>query len=521
MQTERATHCKAVIASAHLLHLPGRAKSAKSLCREAICQYELPVANSSHAVSRALAALLSLAAGAELNGYGAGTNSHRFAAGKFIPSFAICYSDARNARSTEETARFDLLLCSASKRASTVWGRNGRNSWQSLKALNPAMVIAVYVMGPGEYNTAAWGQMGEGWDWLKGEHGKGTADRWIALGQKSGAYLQPVPYPNERLMEFTNLNWQRYWCDTLYRDLWQGRKGVDYQGADAAFSDNTSPQIAWANQWRVEGQLDQPDVPATFYINGQWRHDIWQAGFFQFLRTAVPRFASNQIRLVLNTGQLGRQPEVWRQLDALPEPPFAAMEEGGFVCPWGGDQKSYKFWDWELKLEPFSRLRNVKVLLCNHAGPFAGQGLAAMDSPDANGMTGWDALWFALTSFLLGFDDVSRNGLMNFTIWGYSEYHWFDELDPQFLHLGKARAPFAKHGGILFREFDDGWVAVNGQATPAAGVSVPSGSARVLNHTNFKHWAAAPLVTSFDLPAHRGVVLLREGKQPGNQDNLP
>jgi hypothetical protein len=442
-----------------------------------------------------------------------------FAHGKFIPTFAICYSDAKGARSTEETAKFDLLACSASKRASRVWGQHGLNSWQSLKALNPGMVIAVYVMGPGEYNTADWGQMGEGWDWLKQQHGKDSPDRWIAVGRRSGAYLQAEPYSKERLMEFTNANWQRYWCDTVYDDLWRGRKGVDYQGADAVFSDNTSFQISWANQWLVEGHPDQTDTPTTFYVDGHWRHDLWADGFFQFLTLAVPRFAAHDLKLVLNTGQIGRQPDAWRQLDAMPHPPFAAMEEGGFVCPWGGDQKSFKFWDWEQKLEPFSRLRHVKVLMCNHAGPFSGDGLAAMDSADANGMTGWDALWFSLTSFLLGFDDVSRNGLMNFTIWNYSEYHWFDEFDPQFLHLGKAKGPFAKRGAIHFREFDDGWVAVNGSAKDASRITVPGEPVRVLNHANLKHWQDAPLVTTFDLPAHRGVVLLRDGKLPGNADN--
>ncbi len=447
-------------------------------------------------------------------------NTVEFAPGKFIPTFAICYSNAKGASSTEETARFDLLVCSASRHAAEVWGRNGRNSWQSLKALNPGMVIALYVMGPGEYNTADWGQMGEGWEWLKQQHGKDTSDRWIAVGRKSGDYLRAEPYSKERMMEYTNANWHRYWCDTTYQDLWRGRKGIDCQGADAVFSDNTSFRIAWAGQWRTEAHPEQRDEPTTFFVDGQWRHDLWRAGFFDFLRAAVPRLSTNGTKLLLNTGEIGRQPEGWRQLDSLPDPPFAAMEEGGFVCPWGGDQKSFKFWDWEQKLEPFSRLRHVKALMCNHAGPFAGRGLAAMDSADANGMSGWDALWFALTSFLLGFDDVSRNGLMNFTIWGYSEYHWFDEFDPQYLHLGKAKGGFVKQGLIHFREFDDGWVAVNGQSKDAADVKVPGGSARVLNHGNFKRCQSVPLVTSFDLAAHRGVVLLREGKQAGNADNL-
>jgi hypothetical protein len=444
-------------------------------------------------------------------------NAVEFASGKFIPTFAICYSNAKGASSTEETARFDMLVCSASRHAAEVWGRNGRNSWQSLKALNSGMMIALYVMGPGEYNTADWGQIGEGWDWLKREHGKDTAYRWIAVGRKSGGYLRAVPYPKERLMEYTNANWHRYWCDTMYQDLWGGCKEIDCRGADAIFSDNTSFQIAWAGQWRMEVHPEQSDEPTTLFVNGQWRHDLWQAGFFEFFRAAVPRLGSNEVKLLLNTGQIGRQPEMWHQLDLVPDLPFAAMEEGGFVCPWGGDQKSFKFWDWEQKPGPFSKLRRVKVLMCNHAGPFAGQGLAAMDSQDANGVTGWDALWLAMTSFLLGFDDVSRNGLMNFTIWGCGEYHWFDEFDPHYLHLGKARGGFVKRGLIHFREFEGGWVAVNGQAKDAVGINVPEGAARVLNHRTFKEWQSVPLVKTFGLPAHRGIILLREGKRPGTE----
>jgi hypothetical protein len=442
------------------------------------------------------------------------------AAEKFIPTFAICYGNAQGARSTEETARFDMLICSCSRKQATLWGREGRNSWESLKALNPDMVLAIYALGPGEYNTASWGQTGDGWEWIKANHGKDSADPWIAVGAESGAYLQAAPYPNERLMVLGNPNWRRYWIENTYEDYWGGRKQVDLRGADALFADNVQFRIIWTGQWRVEGQPDRPDVPSAYYRDGQWLQDAWHADAKAFLEEGGSWFGQRGIKLIANFGYLGSNPGYWEELEALSHPPFAAMEEGGFVCPWGGDGKSFKFWDWEKKLAPFSKLRKVKALMVNHAGPFAGEGLAAMDSPDANGMTGWDALWFSLTSFLLGFDDVSRNGLMSFTIWGYSEYHWFDEFDPQYLHLGKALGPFEKRGAVHFREFEDGWVAVNGLAQAAKDVAVPRGKARVLNHANFKTWDQVPLVESFDLPAHRGVVLLKEGRQAGNADNL-
>lgn len=460
-----------------------------------------------------LAGVLLLAAGAA-----GALPAARPAPEKFIPTFAICYSDARAAQPVEETARFDMMIVSFGRHTATVWGRDGRNSFTTLRALNPDIVLAIYALGPGEYNTADWGQIAEGWEWLKQHHGRGTADCWTALGRRTGSYLQGIPYPNERLMDLGNRNWQRYWCDGVLGDYWGGRKGIDLSGADAVFADNVQYRIIWQGQWHAEGHPEQPDEPARYFADGQWLNDQWQADCREFIRLAVPLFAQQDVGFIVNFGYLGRYPEYWQDLEALPNPPYAAMEEGGFVCPWGGDGKSFKFWDWEQKLAPFAALRRTKALMYNHGG-FGGPGLQAMDLPDANGMTGWDALWFALTSFLLGFDDVTRNGFLGFSVWDTGEYHFFDEFDPRYLHLGPARGPFVKQGSCYYREFADGWVVVNGTAEAAAGLTVPEGRARVLNHANLRDHAQTPLVQSFDLPAHRGVILLREGRQAGNADN--
>ena len=71
------------------------------------------------------------------------------------------------------------------------------------------------------------------------------------------------------------------------------------------------------------------------------------------------------------------------------------------------------------------------------------------------------------------------------------------------------------------REFEDGWVVVNPSKEAAAkGVPVPRGRARVLDHGNFKAAERTPLVTQFDLPSLRGIVLLKEERKVENQDNL-
>lgn len=134
-------------------------------------------------------------------------------------------------------------------------------------------------------------------------------------------------------------------------------------------------------------------------------------------------------------------------------------------------------------------------------------------------MTGWDALWFQLTSFLLGYDDVARTAYMSFTVWSYSGYYWFDEFDPRFLHLGKATGEYHKEGSVYMREFEDGFAVVNPGTQNAKDVASPMKGVRVLNHANFRAADKVAPVARFDLPAHRGIILLKPGRKAGNEDN--
>jgi len=119
---------------------------------------------------------------------------------------------------------------------------------------------------------------------------------------------------------------------------------------------------------------------------------------------------------------------------------------------------------------------------------------------------------------------VRQNAYMNFTVWNYNRFYWLDEFDPQHLHLGRARGEFRRvegvGGHVYLREFDDGWAVVNPTTSDARGIHVPGGgTARVLDHDTFKHPDRKPLIDQFNLPSHRGVILLKPGKQVGNDDN--
>jgi hypothetical protein len=441
------------------------------------------------------------------------------ASSKFIPTYTILYGNPKNARPAEETAKFDLLLSSFSKSYTKLWAANGRNSWQTLKALNPNMKILAYAMGPGEYNTANWGEIGEGWDWMKQHHGNESPDRWTARGIQFATYLQSRDYHNERLMDLGKPGWREYWIRNVYEDYWGGRKGIDLKGVDAIFSDNTSYGLPWAGHWYKEGEPEATDHPVDYYADGKYLQHKWQENVNRLLAEAVPFFREKGIAFTHNFESLGRHADWWQDLDSQPAPPFAAMDEGGFICPWGKAPARFFTWDWESRVRTLRNLKHVRALVNAHAVVPEGEGLAKMDVSDSTGMTGWDALWFSLTSFLLGYDDVARNAYMNFTVWSYSGYYWLDEFDPRYLHLGKALGEYRKTGALYLREFEDGFAVVNPGTTDAKDVPSPVAGVRVVNHANLRSVTGTQPVARFDLAAHRGVILLKPGRKIGNEDN--
>lgn len=444
----------------------------------------------------------------------------RIAPEKFIPTFAVKYCGAGgDTPSTEVTARFDLLITNIGHHQ--VWGEGGQNSWETLRDLNPDMVIALYRSGPSSYNRADWAVMGDGWEWMNENHGNDATDRWTARGVTYGELLQNDTYTDLIMMNLGNADWQTYWTEQGYDDWWGGALGFECDGADAIFADNTAGRVHDSNRWHRLDNPDQRDHPEEYYDGEEYLQDAWRSDMLGFFSNSVPWLEDRGVHLIPNYGYMGAYPENWPELDAHPGAPFAAMEEAGFVSPYGTQAGDFHLWQWQIRVDAMRALENLRVLMMNHAEPSgSGEGLARMDLNDETGMNGWDALWLSMGSFLLGFDDVWGTGYMNFTVWGYCEYYWFDEFDPEHLHLGRAVGDSWETVGVHFREFDDGWIAVNPSLdTDISDIAVPAGSARVIDHDNFLDAESASLVATFDLSAKRSVVLLRDGRLIGNEDN--
>jgi hypothetical protein len=276
--------------------------------------------------------------------------------------------------------------------------------------------------------------------------------------------------------------------------------------------------------WEVEVApgVFEPDVPADYHDGTAYDDARYQADFDLYLDEAIEHFAGLDPPLEVAVGFNGlHETEHWQRLDGRAQSIAFAFTNAGLLQQWGG---TYNVTHFVTKLGTIGSLGNIGLVHGNqgYAADIPGEGLAKMDAlattmpgEGATQMTGWEALWFALCGHMAAIDVARDDGYFYFSLWGFDEFHWLDEYDPEILHLGDAIGSAFELDGATMREFQDGWVVVNGTAADLAGVRVPRGAARVIEHDELHAPDTAPLVEAFDLPLHRGVILLRDGAALG------
>ncbi|PWH13345.1 MAG: hypothetical protein DDG59_14420 [Anaerolineae bacterium] len=438
----------------------------------------------------------------------------------FVYTAEVLYGSFGKARPNQcypiaEAAKFDLIDISPQGYATPRWCENPSNAFQAIKALNPKTQIVLYRMGPGQYITSTWGSVGDGWAWIKANHGKGKPDRWTALGVSSQDYLVALPYPVERAMELGNRNWQTYWMERNYTDIWVNKlNNMDGSYADGIFVDGMQYSVSWTNNWCAESAYNssnavcaQKDHPSTYYDSqtNTYKQALWRQHYGEFLEQAVPYFQQRQLKFGLNAWRIndGNQIALYQRLGVL------AMEECGFLCT--GQLQLDR---WEEKLRSLQAAVDYSYLTVNLAPGYNENNAAqAMDNTFCTAgvcQDGWQWLWYSLSSYWLAYEPQRQNAYFYFSLWGYRGSFWFDEYNPRYLHLGMPKEQARRlENGLWMREFRRGWVVVN-PTLDTKLLQLPSGQARLLDHTNFKTPESAAVANQFSIPPLRGVVLLKE-----------
>jgi hypothetical protein len=443
-----------------------------------------------------------------LAGCGGGTGSTGGNGGASSPSaalptdFRVFYVRTDTSLTTgEETnlAKYEMILISRE-----LFPTIGRNTWTAVKNINPATDIYVYQGGPlTADNQDAWGA-----DALN-NLGRYNTARGLALGalnadhpelfllDASGARISDNERNDYWCLDFGETTLQTYYSQATLADIanqpWKG---------DGIFSDWTVP---------VTSTFGGTAIPAKYATD-----NAFSAAMTSFIRETTRQFKAAGQKSWYNVGstRVGAAHDAWVALDASANYPTAIMEEGAFVVIWGcnnpGSGCQAQFFPevhWKMQIDLMGNIHNSRLTYMSHTMLRPGE---TGTDQFGKSFTFYDALWYALSSYLIGKNANDNNSFIMFQIPASSITPWFDEYD--YIKLGAPLGTYQVRSfngvNIYWREYEKGYVYVNPTTTDVTGFSLPAHCLQI-SHDNFKSRSLWPSVTTIDLPAHRGSIVMK------------
>jgi hypothetical protein len=444
---------------------------------------------------------------------------------------------------------------------------------QAIKELNPETQIFLYVMSPKELNISGWNRNPPGSPYPLGgyyyfqiltpQYGIHTTSSWFSVGIDVSSnppvivndYIIDRYYPQHTAMDLGNPDWQNYWREELWLRTFYSTSTRfpttslhDYDPADGYIIDGaeTSPYSSFpfcpfsyatytssgfVCNYRPSGSDVHTVYPHAYHVTTTpttttWLTEKYKRDLFDFLKNTAVFFREKGKRLMVNPWSLSND-----YIDLMNQFEFDALEECGFLCD-EGNYRSYNHW--LTKLQNLQRATNSAILSVNrYFSPHPEEGVLALDyeggakvgTTTLENYTGWDALWFTMSSFLLGYEPQARNGKGNgyfyFSAWRYQDDYWLDEYDPQYLHLGLPRGPARRVNESIptntpqawMREFERGFIWVNPTSNTTT-INTPNNQrVKLLNHGNSKNPTSIIPTTTFELGPWKGVMGLKVDQQ--------
>ena len=270
--------------------------------------------------------------------------------------------------------------------------------------------------------------------------------------------------------------------------------------ADGVYSDHINAQVVNVHTLPTKYNTDAKWNPAmNSFINAMTKG----------LAARGQKFGGNRGRTRYEEGV-----DAWLALDRSANPPELVVEEAAFVVQGSTDVKFLTEEQWERQIYVLSSIKNSKA--CFQARSYlTGPGDSGTDNFGKN-TTFWDALWFAMGSYLIGKNDVQDNSYFRFHYGSYSNIDtYYDEYDK--IDLGDAVSDYysRSYGGtnIYWREYDAGYVIVNPGNKNVSSISLPE-PCKQKTHANLNtNLGSLPNVNSISLDAHRAAILYKSNSQ--------
>src|SRR5215471_14369070 len=427
---------------------------------------------------------------------------------KFIPMFEVYYGGgpALVASDAAKLAKFGLLDIDRFR-----YNAISPTTWSAIKAINPNIQIYLYEMGPesqnymdstpvisinglGRHNVSRGHSMGS----LNGNHPE------LFLLDSSGNRIYSVassnPGANQSwyLMDFGSPTYQAYWIEAVKADIASQPWVTDGVHADNCLT------FSSAGGYSATSSKYPTDA-------------AWSAAMNNFTSAIAAGLHGFGQKLWCNKGSsfVDAGAAAWRALDSSANPPDVVAEEGAFVVGFGSSSTQFfPEGNWKDQVDLLASIKNSKVALFTHTQ--LGEGQSGTDNWGQT-VTYWQALWYAIGSFILGKNDTLNNSYFG---WfggnlSYSKIVWYPEYD---IDLGKALGPYSVTtlGGVnvYSREFEKGYVLVNPTANNVASVALPQ-PVQQLTHDNLASpLSSIPVVTAVPLNAHNAAIVMKTSSAP-------
>ena len=381
------------------------------------------------------------------------------------------------------------------------------DTYSLVRAINPDIIILNYVHGPGiwtGYSDGDWSMDSENvlninnisrYSNARG-HSMGNLNDDnpdLFLLNFSGERIHTYYKSWRWLLDFGSAEYQAYWLEAVQTDM------IDQPwGPDGIYVDNCMP--TWGGGYWCE-------MPAKYATEAGFTAAMhsFQTGIAEGLHALGKKVVPNSGHTTDAAGLAANL-----AIDADPNYPDFLCEEGAFVHGWAGDATFYPEEKWKRQIDLMVQLQNSGPLMRSHVN--IPEGASGVDN-FGRAFTYWDALWYAMSSYLLGKNDTLNNAHWTFSnkIDKYFKLYWYDEYHRIDLGVAVGNYKVTNYGGdnIYWREFEKGYVYINPTREDVTGIALPEACKQLSHATINDDPATFADVTSIDLDVHRGTILIK------------
>ncbi|MCK4275191.1 MAG: hypothetical protein KAX78_01670, partial [Phycisphaerae bacterium] len=373
------------------------------------------------------------------------------------------------------------------------------DTYTAVRALNPDTLIFNYQQGPDtwlnqdgsnvlnvnnivRYNNTYGHSMGN----------LNTDNPDFFLLNSSAQRINTYYSTNRRVLDFGSAGFQAYWLEATEHDI------VDQEWRpDGVFVDNC--MVTYPSYFC--------ERPAKYPTGADWTDAMlsWHKALSAGLHARGIKIWTNSDPVSDAAGYAA-----WLAIDADPDYPDWLNSEGTFCHGWGGNCRWYDETKWKRQVDVMVNMVNCGAAMFSHVD--MAEGASGTDNY-GEPVSYWDALWYAMGSYLIGRNDVRGNDVFYFSnkVEAYYKLYWYDEYDR--IDVGDAVGTYqvTNYGGrnIYWREFTEGYVYVNPTSGDVASIPLP-GPCKQLSHATINDDPATfPDVTNISLASHRAAILLK------------